>query len=146
MAELLMAIDSGGKSHRRSAPPAVHQDAHASSQEAWNHMQDRHGVYATPQQQHAPLQPARQLPLQQQQRPMPYESLVRPQGAPREWQEGYCECCSPFSLCMESWCCPCLVYGRTHHRLRNDGDMSNFDTCNGSVCLCLPSLAHLQSL
>lgn len=155
MADLLLMTSgskAGSSSHARSAPPDVHQDAHASSQDAWNHLQDRDGVYATPQQPPAQLQPARQYPTQLQapyrhrQRPVPYQSLVQPQGYPHEWSEGYCtDCCSPFSLCLETWCCKCLVYGRTHHRLRNDGDMSNFDFCNVSVCHCPPCLTRVQS-
>jgi Cys-rich protein (TIGR01571 family) len=51
--------------------------------------------------------------------------------------------CTPFgpSLCpiklthtgCLSWWCPCIIYGRTRHRIRSNGDMNGYSCCNGSV-------------
>lgn len=39
-------------------------------------------------------------------------------------------CCSPFGLCCEGYWCPCIVFGRTTHRMRNNGNMQNYSCCN----------------
>lgn len=51
----------------------------------------------------------------------------------QEWHHSGSSCCSPFGTCMLSWCCPCITYGRTHHRVKNDGNMQGYSCCNLSV-------------
>lgn len=140
-----MASKTASAFQVHSAPPAGYQHGPASPQDAWNHMQDRSGVRGTASHQQPVQQPAQQQQQRQpynQQPPMAYQSLVQqPRPIPSEWQEGYCECFSPLSLGLKAGCCPCVVYGKTHHRLRNDGDMSQYDCCNVSVCrACLLQL------
>ncbi|KAH7130140.1 PLAC8 family-domain-containing protein [Dendryphion nanum] len=52
----------------------------------------------------------------------------------QEWHHSGSSCCSPFSTCLLSWCCPCIVYGRTKHRVKNDGNMQGYSCCNMSCC------------
>ncbi|KAH8744915.1 hypothetical protein F5883DRAFT_439401 [Diaporthe sp. PMI_573] len=53
------------------------------------------------------------------------------------WQESLMGCCSPFGLCCEGFWCPCIVLGRTTHRLKHNGDMQKYNCCNadcGVLC------------
>ncbi|KAF2008146.1 PLAC8-domain-containing protein [Amniculicola lignicola CBS 123094] len=58
----------------------------------------------------------------------------------QEWHHKGSSCCSPFSTCLLSWCCPCFVYGKTHYRVKNKGEMQGYSACNGS-CLAFTGLA-----
>ncbi|KAH8758006.1 hypothetical protein F5883DRAFT_155121, partial [Diaporthe sp. PMI_573] len=53
------------------------------------------------------------------------------------WKEGLLGCCSPISLCCEGCWCPCIVLGRTIHRMNNKGNMQEYYCCNvdcGILC------------
>ncbi|KAF2106822.1 PLAC8 family-domain-containing protein [Lophiotrema nucula] len=52
----------------------------------------------------------------------------------REWHHSGSSCCSPIGSCCLAWWCPCISYGRTHHRVKFDGNMSGYSCCNGSCC------------
>ncbi|KAF2704682.1 PLAC8-domain-containing protein [Pleomassaria siparia CBS 279.74] len=52
----------------------------------------------------------------------------------QDWHHSGSSCCSPFGTCMLSWCCPCIAHGRSHHRVKNDGNMSDYSCCNLSCC------------
>ncbi|ORY14045.1 PLAC8 family-domain-containing protein [Clohesyomyces aquaticus] len=47
-----------------------------------------------------------------------------------DWHHSGSSCCSPFGTCMLSWCCPCITYGRAHHRIKSDGNMQGYSACN----------------
>jgi hypothetical protein len=63
----------------------------------------------------------------------------------QEWHHSGSSCCSPFGTCMLSWCCPCITYGRTHHRVKNDGNMQGYSCCNLSVSAAHHTLSRCQS-
>jgi hypothetical protein len=44
-------------------------------------------------------------------------------------------------VCL-SWWCPCVVYGRTHHRVKNNGNMHNYSGWNLSVRFPYPAPKH----
>ncbi|KAF2799829.1 PLAC8-domain-containing protein [Melanomma pulvis-pyrius CBS 109.77] len=48
----------------------------------------------------------------------------------QEWHHRGSACCSPCGTCVLSCCCPCITYGRTHHRVKNDGNMQGYSCCN----------------
>ncbi|KAF2455708.1 PLAC8 family-domain-containing protein [Lineolata rhizophorae] len=50
----------------------------------------------------------------------------------QEWHHSGVDCCSPFTTCLLSWCCPCIIYGRVHHRLRKSQSLDGYSCCNGS--------------
>lgn len=64
----------------------------------------------------------------------------------QKWRASYCGFCSPFSLCMKTWCCPCFVYGKTKHRLQANGDMTGYDSMNGSVGFLSSPALSIRSL
>jgi len=49
---------------------------------------------------------------------------------PRPYQNSLFGCCSPFTLCLKSWCCTCFVVGKNHHRIANGSD-AGYSSCNG---------------
>lgn len=49
------------------------------------------------------------------------------------WNASYCGFCTPCGLCLETWCCPCLTFGKTSHRMRSGGNMETYESCNASV-------------
>ncbi|KAF3769742.1 hypothetical protein M406DRAFT_320048 [Cryphonectria parasitica EP155] len=52
-----------------------------------------------------------------------------------EWHASYCGFCSPAGLCFKTCCCPCLTFGKTHHRLKSGANMQNYERCNTSCLL-----------
>ncbi|KAH7093630.1 PLAC8 family-domain-containing protein [Paraphoma chrysanthemicola] len=48
----------------------------------------------------------------------------------QDWHHSGSACCTPIGTCCLSWWCPCIVYGRTHHRVKNNGDMNGYSACN----------------
>ncbi|KAF2204333.1 PLAC8-domain-containing protein [Delitschia confertaspora ATCC 74209] len=60
----------------------------------------------------------------------------------QEWHHSGAACCSPFSTCLLSWCCPCILYGRAHHRVKSNGNMQNY-SCTNSACLIYAGMACL---
>ncbi|KAF2475457.1 PLAC8-domain-containing protein [Lindgomyces ingoldianus] len=60
----------------------------------------------------------------------------------QDWHHSGASCCTPFGTCLLSWCCPCITYGRTHHRVRFDGSMQGYSCCNGH-CMAFTGLACL---
>jgi len=51
-----------------------------------------------------------------------------------EWKNSGSDCCSPFTSFLLSWFCPCIMYGRTAHRLHKDPTLSDFSCCNLDCC------------
>jgi Cys-rich protein (TIGR01571 family) len=78
------------------------------------------------------------------------------------WSHGLCDCSSIGTCCL-GIICPCILYGRTQHRLsmksrkEDPTNMLGYDTCNGSCtamtlfcgCQCklsMPSTSQITSL
>ena len=49
------------------------------------------------------------------------------------WSSGFFECFDPIDSCLLTCFCPCVMFGRTHHRLNKDPDLKGFSVVNGSV-------------
>ncbi|CAN8096788.1 unnamed protein product [Discula destructiva] len=100
---------------------------------AWGHAQSNNGTGHQQPPQYSTQEPQYQQPRQQQ--------VARGQQTPPQpWQASYCGCCSPFDLCMKAFCCPCFVYGKTHHRIRENGNMEGYDSVNSSCMIFTASL------
>jgi len=50
------------------------------------------------------------------------------------WSSGFFECFNPIDTCLMTWCCPCVTFGRTHHRLHKDANLAGYSAVNAS-CL-----------
>ncbi|KAL2266004.1 hypothetical protein VTJ83DRAFT_5356 [Remersonia thermophila] len=66
-----------------------------------------------------------------------------PAGA-QPWYNSFFNFFSPIETCFLSWCCPCVVFGRTHHRLHRNADLQGWEPVNASClmmwasgCVCL---------
>ena len=59
-----------------------------------------------------------------------HSHITAPQGT-AEWEHGLFECFNPIDTCLMTWCCPCVTFGKTHHRLRR-GDVSSWSPLNAS--------------
>ncbi len=55
-----------------------------------------------------------------------------PEGA-QEWTTPFFGCFSPIDLCLMTWCVPCVTFGKTHHRLRKQGNLEGYEPVNTSV-------------
>lgn len=53
------------------------------------------------------------------------------------WHESFFGCLSPIDLCCMSYCCPCVTFGKTHHRLRKDPNLAGYEPINTSCLLVL---------
>ncbi|KAI9793273.1 MAG: hypothetical protein M1816_000694 [Peltula sp. TS41687] len=60
-------------------------------------------------------------------------SAPSPSGA-RSWHFRMFECFNPIDECLVTWCCPCVTFGKTHHRTRKDPSMTTYSPVNAS-CL-----------
>ena len=52
------------------------------------------------------------------------------------WSTDFFDCCSPGGLCLKTFCCPCITFGQTHHRLTRDPDLNGYSCCNLAVSRC----------
>ena len=48
------------------------------------------------------------------------------------WSNGFWACCTPADTCFITCCCPCVTFGKTHHRLTH-GDLESWSPVNFSV-------------
>jgi len=63
------------------------------------------------------------------QQPMQYTEKTVAAGGP-EWNNGLFDCFTGAdNLCLKSTFCPCFVYGKTQHRIR-DPSMANYESFN----------------
>lgn len=67
----------------------------------------------------------------------PSEHLHSKSAPAQPWVTSLFGCFSPFSTCLVGCCVPCVTYGKTRHRVRNNGDLGGYSCCNGSVCFSL---------
>jgi len=56
-----------------------------------------------------------------------------PAGA-APWHNRFIEFFAPVDTCLVTCCCPCITFGKTHHRLRKDPSMRDYSPVNPS-CL-----------
>jgi len=50
------------------------------------------------------------------------------------WNTAFFGCLDPIDLCCVTCCCPCITFGKTHHRLRKDPQLRGYSVVNVS-CL-----------
>ncbi|KOS21709.1 Cell number regulator 1 [Escovopsis weberi] len=53
----------------------------------------------------------------------------------RPWATSLFGCLCPADLCLLSFCCPCVVFGKTHHRVNKRSDMRGYEPVNVSCLL-----------
>ncbi|KAL4887328.1 PLAC8 family-domain-containing protein [Aspergillus karnatakaensis] len=67
------------------------------------------------------------------------------------WSHSLCDCSSSIGICCFGLLCPCILYGRTQHRLsmrsrkEDPTNMLGYETCNGS-CTAMALLCGCQWL
>ena len=49
------------------------------------------------------------------------------------WSAGFFSCFAPIDLCAITCCCPCITFGKTHHRLHKDASLAGYSVVNASV-------------
>ena len=54
------------------------------------------------------------------------------------WHAGLFGCFAPIDLCLTTYFLPCVTFGKTHHRLRNNGSLEGYQPVNTSVRLFFP--------
>ncbi|KAK1254833.1 hypothetical protein MKX08_008828 [Trichoderma sp. CBMAI-0020] len=47
------------------------------------------------------------------------------------WAHGFFDCCSPAGLCLKTFFCPCITFGKAAH-LTNHNNLDDYSCCNGS--------------
>ncbi|KAI9745517.1 MAG: hypothetical protein M1818_001051 [Claussenomyces sp. TS43310] len=52
----------------------------------------------------------------------------------RPWTASIFGCFDPIDTCLVTCCCPCVTFGKTHHRVRKGADMTTYSPFNVS-CL-----------
>ncbi|KAM7210204.1 PLAC8 family domain containing protein [Rhypophila decipiens] len=57
-----------------------------------------------------------------------------PEGS-QPWYTTLFGCFSPIDLCCMTYCLPCVTFGKTHHRLRKDGNLAGYEPINTSCLL-----------
>ncbi|KAL6865486.1 hypothetical protein ACO1O0_001580 [Amphichorda felina] len=50
------------------------------------------------------------------------------------WSNNFWAFISPIDTCLVTWCCPCVTFGKTHHRLHKDANLEGYSPINTS-CL-----------
>jgi len=57
----------------------------------------------------------------------------------QDFQNAFFGCCAPIDLCLLTYCCPCVTFGKTHHRYRKNGNMEGYEPINTSCLLFIAS-------
>lgn len=65
-------------------------------------------------------------------RPSEHVNSKSPEDA-GAWHSAFFGCFSPIDTCLMTWCLPCVTFGRTHHRLRKNGNLDGYEPINTSV-------------
>jgi len=50
------------------------------------------------------------------------------------WHNGFFDCFNPIDTCLITCCCPCVTFGKAHHRTRKNASMEGYSAVNTS-CL-----------
>jgi hypothetical protein len=61
----------------------------------------------------------------------------------QSWHSGFFDCFNPIDTCLITWCVPCVTFGKTHHRLRKNGNLDGWEPINTSVRLLAYSFITL---
>jgi len=63
----------------------------------------------------------------------------KPAGA-KPWHHRFVSFFAPIDLCAITCCCPCITFGKTHHRLHHSSSLDGYEPIN-TTCLgfCLTS-------
>jgi Cys-rich protein (TIGR01571 family) len=76
-------------------------------------------------------------------RPSEHMNSKSPEGS-QSWYSQFFGCLTPVDTCLITWCLPCITFGKTHHRLRKNGNLDGYEPVNtscllffGSSCCCL---------
>ncbi|KAH8805789.1 PLAC8 family-domain-containing protein [Xylogone sp. PMI_703] len=48
------------------------------------------------------------------------------------WSTSFFGCLTPVDTCCITCCCPCVTFGKTHHRLRKDPNLAGYSPINAS--------------
>ncbi|PNY24070.1 Protein PLANT CADMIUM RESISTANCE 2 [Tolypocladium capitatum] len=51
------------------------------------------------------------------------------------WHAGFFDCFNPIDTCLVTYFLPCVTFGKTHHRLRKNGDLVGWEPINTSCLL-----------
>ncbi|EFY86987.1 DUF614 domain protein [Metarhizium acridum CQMa 102] len=53
----------------------------------------------------------------------------------QSWAAGFFDCFSPIDTCLITYCLPCVTFGKTHHRVRKNGNLDGYEPINTSCLL-----------
>ncbi|KAK2595633.1 hypothetical protein QQS21_006680 [Conoideocrella luteorostrata] len=53
----------------------------------------------------------------------------------QSWFSGFFDCFNPIDTCLITYCLPCITFGKTHHRIRKNGDLQGYEPINTSCLL-----------
>ena len=67
-------------------------------------------------------------------RPSEHLNSKSPENA-EPWTSNFWHFFNPLETCLMTWCCPCVVFGRTHHRVSKSGSLEGYQPINTSVRL-----------
>ncbi|CAF9928483.1 MAG: hypothetical protein HETSPECPRED_006859 [Heterodermia speciosa] len=84
-----------------------------------------------------------------------HSGITNPTGT-APWYSSFFGCFDPVDTCLVTCCCPCITFGKTHHRLNKDGDLIGYNVVNAS-CLgwwavscfgghCIPNLLQRHEI
>lgn len=62
-----------------------------------------------------------------------HSGITNPTGSV-PWYTPFFGCFDPIDTCAITCCCPCITFGKTHHRLRKDANLVGYNVINASVC------------
>lgn len=65
-------------------------------------------------------------------RPKDHVTSKSPAGA-QGWLTSFFGCCTPIDRCLFTCCFPCVTFGKVHHRVSKNGELSGFVPINASV-------------
>jgi hypothetical protein len=71
-------------------------------------------------------------------RPGEYVNSKSPESS-QPWYTSFFGCFNPIETCLMTYFCPCVVFGRTHHRLRKNANLEGYEPINTSVGFPPPS-------
>ncbi|KAK4086563.1 hypothetical protein Purlil1_9179 [Purpureocillium lilacinum] len=66
-------------------------------------------------------------------RPSEHINSKSPEGS-GSWFAGFFDCFNPIDTCLITYCLPCVTFGKTHHRIHKNGDMTGYEPIN-TTCL-----------
>ncbi|KAK4693486.1 hypothetical protein P7C71_g3921, partial [Lecanoromycetidae sp. Uapishka_2] len=72
------------------------------------------------------------------------------------WSSSFFGCFDPIDTCAITCCCPCITFGKTHHRIHKDASLAGYSVLNAS-CLgwwamscfgfhCVPNLLQRHDI